>query len=184
MLSCAGYLPRNDVPVPGLSFCWQRDVQRRRRDVARVVQRGMVVGEPSSLGSHPKPFRRIPPKRMKTSQTTLDRVSKMKFASVYPRYVAKAERKGRQKSEVDAIIRWLTGYSQKQVEAQTEKGVDFATFFAEAPRLNPSRTFIKGVVCGVRVEAIEEPLMREVRYLDKLVDELAQGKAIEKILRS
>lgn len=121
---------------------------------------------------------------MKTSQTTLDRVSKMKFASVYPRYVAKAERKGRQKSEVDAIIRWLTGYSQKQVEAQTEKGVDFATFFAEAPRLNPSRTFIKGVVCGVRVEAIEEPLMREVRYLDKLVDELAQGKAIEKILRS
>ncbi|MBK9140021.1 MAG: DUF2200 domain-containing protein [Verrucomicrobia bacterium] len=121
---------------------------------------------------------------MKTSQTTLDRVSKMRFASVYPLYVAKAERKGRQKAEVDAIIRWLTGYSQEQLKAQMEKGVDFAAFFAEAPRLNPSRTLITGVVCGVRVEAIQEPLMREVRYLDKLVDELARGKAIEKILRN
>ena len=107
----------------------------------------------------------------------------MTFASVYPHYVAKAEKKGRTKSEVDEIIRWLTGYSQKQLVAQLEKQTDFETFLAEAPRMNPSRTLIKGVVCGIRVEDIEEPTMREIRYLDKLIDELARGKAMEKILR-
>lgn len=107
----------------------------------------------------------------------------MSFASVYPHYVAKAERKGRTKSEVDEIIRWLTGYSQEELEAQLEKKTDFETFFAEAPNMNPSRALIKGVVCGVRVEEIEEPTMREIRYLDKLIDELAKGKAMEKILR-
>jgi len=121
---------------------------------------------------------------MKTNQATIDRVSKMKFASVYPLYVAKAEKKGRKKSEVDAVICWLTGYSQRELEGQIKKQTDFETFFKEAPKLNPCRTLIKGVICGVRVEDIQEPLMREVRYLDKLVDELAKGKAMEKILRA
>lgn len=107
----------------------------------------------------------------------------MSFASVYPLLVAKAEKKGRTKSEVDEIIRWLTGYSQEEIEAQVEKQTDFETFFAEAPQLNPSRALIKGVVCGIRVEDIEEPTMKEIRYLDKLIDELAKGKAMEKILR-
>jgi hypothetical protein len=109
------------------------------------------------------------------------RIYAMSFASVYPHYVAKAEKKGRTKTEVDEIIRWLTGYSQKELEAQLEK--DIETFIAEAPRLNPSRTLIKGVICGVRIEEIKEPTMREIRYLDKLIDELAKGKAMEKILR-
>ncbi|MED3662833.1 DUF2200 domain-containing protein [Ureibacillus terrenus] len=112
------------------------------------------------------------------------RVYKMKFSSVYPLYIQKAEKKGRTKEEVDEIIRWLTGYGQEELESQIEKEVDFETFFAEAPRLNPNRELIKGVICGVRVEEIEDPLMREIRYLDKLIDELAKGKAMEKILRS
>lgn len=111
------------------------------------------------------------------------RIYTMSFASVYPHYVTKAEKKNRTKEEVDEIIRWLTGYSQKGLETQLEKKTDFETFFAEAPQMNPSRDLIKGVVCGVRVEEVEEPLMREVRYLDKLIDELARGKAMEKILR-
>ena len=111
------------------------------------------------------------------------RIYTTSFASVYPHYVAKAERKGRTKAEVDEVIRWLTGYDQRELQALLEARTDFETFFAEAPRLNPSRALIKGVVCGVRVEDIEEPTMREIRYLDKLVDELAKGKAIEKILR-
>ena len=112
------------------------------------------------------------------------RIFTTSFASVYPFYVAKAERKGRTKAEVDAIIRWLTGYSQKKLEGQLKKQVDFRTFFKEAPGMNPSRMLIKGVVCGVRVEEVEDPLMREIRYLDKLVDELAKGKVMEKILRT
>jgi hypothetical protein len=107
----------------------------------------------------------------------------MSVASVYPHYVKKAERKGRTKTEVDEIIRWMTGYTQDELESQLEKQTDFETFFADAPQLNPSRTLIKGVICGVRVEEIEEPTMREIRYLDKLIDELAKGKAMEKILR-
>ncbi|AFQ45804.1 DUF2200 domain-containing protein [Desulfosporosinus meridiei] len=107
----------------------------------------------------------------------------MSVASVYPHYVTKAEKKGRTKTEVDEIIRWLTGYSQDELEAQLEKKTDFETFFEEAPQLNPSRALIKGVVCGVRVEDIEEPTMQEIRYLDKLIDELAKGKALDKILR-
>ena len=115
---------------------------------------------------------------------TKHRIYTMSFASVYPHYVAKAEKKARTKSEVDEIIRWLTGYTQDGLEAQLEKQTDFETFFAEAPQLHPSRTLIKGVVCGVRVEDIKEPLMQEIRFLDKLIDELAKGKAMEKILRS
>lgn len=111
------------------------------------------------------------------------RIYTMSFASVYPHYVAKAEKKVRTKAEVDEIIRWLTGYSQVALEAQLEKQTDFETFFAEAPQLHPSRTLIKGVICGIRVEDIEEPTMQEIRYLDKLIDELAKGKAMEKILR-
>lgn len=111
------------------------------------------------------------------------RIYRMSFANVYPLYIEKAEKKGRTKTEVDEIIRWLTGYSQKEVEALLENGTDFETFFAEAPQLNPSRALIKGIVCGVRVEDIKEPTMREIRYLDKLIDELARGKAMEKIFR-
>ena len=108
----------------------------------------------------------------------------MTFASVYPHYVNKAEKKGRTKAEVDEIIRWLTGHSQKTLEAEIEKETNLENFVANAPELNPSRKLIKGVVCGVRVEEVEDPLMRELRYLDKLIDELARGKAMEKILRT
>ena len=111
------------------------------------------------------------------------RIYTTSFASVYPLYVAKVEKKGRTKAEVDEVVLWLTGYSRKELDAQLEKGTDFETFFAQAPRMNPSRALIEGVVCGVRVEDIEEPTMREIRYLDKLIDELAKGKAMEKILR-
>ncbi|KAF0100184.1 MAG: hypothetical protein FD144_3344 [Rhodospirillaceae bacterium] len=111
------------------------------------------------------------------------RVYTTSFASVYPLYVTKAEKKGRTKAEVDQIIGWLTGYSAKALETQIRKKTDFETFFAKAPKPNPSRDLIKGVVCGVRVEEVEEPIMREIRYLDKLIDELAKGKAMEKILR-
>ena len=114
---------------------------------------------------------------------TKHRIYTTSFASVYPHYVAKAEKKGRTKAEVDEIIRWLTGYSHHRLQAQLDRRTDFETFFAEAPAMNPSRELITGLVCGVRVEAVEEPLMREIRYLDKSIDELAKGKAMEKILR-
>lgn len=113
----------------------------------------------------------------------MHRIYKTSFASVYPLYVAKAERKGRTKQEVDTILLWLTGYTAEEMEAQLRRGADFEAFFAQAPRLNPDRLLIRGVVCGVRVEEVEEPLMREIRYLDKLVDELAKRKAMAKILR-
>ena len=112
------------------------------------------------------------------------RIFKTSVASVYPHYVAKAEKKGRTKEEVDELLCWLTGYGERDLGAQLERGTDFETFFAEAPALNPSRKRITGVVCGVRVEEIEDPLMQEIRYLDKLVDELSRGKAMEKILRT
>jgi hypothetical protein len=120
---------------------------------------------------------------MQKNNTRNQRAYKMSVARVYPFYIAKAEKKGRTKKEVDEIICWLTGYSQKELEAQLEKQSDFETFFAQAPKLNPSRTLITGVICGVRLEEIEEPLMREIRYLDKLIDELARGRVMEKILR-
>ncbi len=116
--------------------------------------------------------------------TTKHRIYTTSFASVYPLYVAKAERKGRTKSEVDTVIRWLTGYNQRELERQLKTQKDFETFFKEAPKLNPARTLIKGVICGVRVEEIEEPMMREIRYLDKLIDELAKGRTMDKILRT
>ena len=109
--------------------------------------------------------------------------SKMPVAKVYPLYIAKAEKKGRSKEEVDQIILWLTGYSQAQLQELLEKQVDFETFFVQAPHMNPARTQIKSIVCGVRVEDIEDPLMQSVRYLDKLIDELAKGKTMVKILR-
>ena len=112
------------------------------------------------------------------------RIYKISFASVYPHYVAKAEKKGRTKKEVDEIIRWLTGYSQAELEARIEQRTDFETFFAEAPALNPARALITGTVCGVRIEEIDDPLMREIRYLDKLIDELAKGRPMSKILRA
>ena len=114
---------------------------------------------------------------------TKHRIYTTSFASVYPYYIAKAERKGRTKAEVDEIICWLTGHTQKSFEVQLEKQTDFETFFAKAPQLNPSRHLITGTICGVRIEEIQEPTMREIRYLDKLVDELAKGRVMEKILR-
>lgn len=118
------------------------------------------------------------------TRQTKHRIYTTSFASVYPHYVTKAKKKGRTKAEVDEIIRWLTGYTQKRLQSQLDKEIDFETFFANAPKMNPDRSLITGVVCGVRVEDVEEPTMREIRYLDKLVDELAKGKAMEKILRS
>ncbi len=112
------------------------------------------------------------------------RIYTMSFASIYSLYVAKAEKKGRTKSDVDEIIRWLTGYDQRQVESLLADKTDFEVFFANAPRMNPARNLITGVICGVRVEHIKEPMMQEIRYLDKLIDELAKGKPMEKILRS
>ncbi|PKN02777.1 DUF2200 domain-containing protein [Candidatus Dojkabacteria bacterium HGW-Dojkabacteria-1] len=111
------------------------------------------------------------------------RIFTMSFSTVYPHYIAKVERKGRLKSEVDEIIRWLTGYTQQQLEIEIEKNTDFETFFKKASKLNPKRNLIKGIICGIRIEEIEDPLMREIRYLDKLIDELAKGKSMEKILR-
>ena len=115
--------------------------------------------------------------------TTKHRIFTTSFASVYPHYVAKAERKGRTKAEVDEIILWLTGFSQAELDAQIATKTDFETFFAQAPRLNPARAEIKGLICGIRVEEVADPLMREIRYMDKLIDELAKGKAMAKILR-
>ena len=114
---------------------------------------------------------------------TKHRIYSVSVASVYPHYVAKAEKKGRTKAEVDEIICWLTGHSQASLDDQLAKKTSFEDFFARAPRMNPARSLITGVVCGVRVEDIEEPTMREIRYLDKLIDELAKGKKMEKILR-
>lgn len=114
---------------------------------------------------------------------TKPRIYTVSFASIYPLYAAKAEKKGRTRAEVDEVIRWLTGYSAEELTAQIDAQVDFETFLAEAPRLNPSRALITGVVCGVRVEDLEESPMKEIRYMDKLIDELAKGKAMNKILR-
>lgn len=113
-----------------------------------------------------------------------ERVYKMAFSKVYPLLVQKAERKGRAKSEVDAVIHWLTGYDEESLQAQIDRGASFETFFAEAPQINSNAHKITGVVCGVRVEEITEPLMQKIRWLDKLVDELAKGKPMEKVLRS
>ena len=122
-------------------------------------------------------------KRRSDNTMTKHKLNTMSFAKVYPLYINKAERKGRTKEEVDKIILWLTGYSQEELEDQIEKEIDFEDFFDQAPNMNPSRSLIKGLVCGIRVEDIEEPLMQEIRYLDKLIDELAKGKVMEKILR-
>lgn len=113
-----------------------------------------------------------------------DRVYKMKFSDVYPLYIQKAERKGRTKAEVDTVIKWLTGYDEQGLQSQIDGGADFEAFFAEAPQINPNASKITGVVCGVRVEEIEDPLMQKIRWLDKLIDELAKGKPMEKVLRS
>jgi hypothetical protein len=113
-----------------------------------------------------------------------DRVFAMSFAGVYPHYVTKAEKKGRTKEELDQIIRWLTGYTKAGLAKQIEKRTSFREFFEKAPKFNPNASLIKGVVCGIRVEEIEDPLMQKIRYLDKLIDELAKGKKMEKILRS
>ena len=114
---------------------------------------------------------------------TKHRIFTTSVASVYPHYIAKAEKKGRTRAEVDAIIRWLTGYSQQELETHLDTETDFETFFAQAPHMHPARSRITGVICSVRIENINDPVMREIRYLDKLIDELARGKAMHKILR-
>src|SRR5512139_548403 len=116
--------------------------------------------------------------------STPHRIFKTRFSGVYPLYVQKAERKGRTQAEVDAVVTWLTGYSPGELKRQLDRGVDFETFFAEAPAMNPKVSLITGVVCGVRVETVADPLMRKIRYLDKLVDELAKGRPLQKILRA
>jgi hypothetical protein len=120
---------------------------------------------------------------MKSADASKRRIYAMSFAKIYPLYISKVERKGRKKEELDTVVRWLTGYTQKRLESQIKKQTDLQTFFAEAPKLNPSRALITGVICGVRVEDITDPLMQEIRYMDKLVDELAKGRPMEKILR-
>nr|WP_294780915.1 DUF2200 domain-containing protein [uncultured Flavobacterium sp.] len=112
-----------------------------------------------------------------------ERIYKLLFSSVYPLYIQKVEKKERSKEELDEVIKWLTGYSDQELQAQIEKKADFETFFAEAPKLNPNASKITGVICGYRIEEIEDPLVQKIRYLDKLVDELAKGKKMEKILR-
>ncbi len=119
-----------------------------------------------------------------TSSSTLQRVYAMQFAKLYPLYLAKVERKGRTQDELDTVLRWLTGYTPKKIASLCHSETDLETFFAKAPKLNPLRKLITGMICGIRVEDIKEPLMQEVRYMDKLVDELAKGKAMEKISRS
>jgi hypothetical protein len=114
---------------------------------------------------------------------TAHRIFKMPFAKVYPLYVTKVERKGRTKDDVDAVICWLTGYDRAGLQRQVDKGVDFETFFAQAPALHPNATLIKGVICGIRVEEIDDPLMQKIRWMDKLVDEIAKGKKMASILR-
>lgn len=116
--------------------------------------------------------------------TTKPRIYTISFARVYPEYVNKAERKGRSKAEVDELILWLTGYDQKGLEAQIDKDVDMETFYAEAPAMNPARSLITGSICGYKVQDIEDPLIQDIRYLDKIIDELAKGKAMDKIKRS
>jgi hypothetical protein len=132
--------------------------------------------------SAPEPFPFTSP--LPVFMPTQHRIFTTPFANVYPYYIAKAEKKGRTKAEVDTIICWLTGYTPRQLERQLKKETDFESFFRDAPRPHPSRRLIKGVICGVRVEEIEDPTMREIRYLDKLVDELAKGKPMDKVLRS
>lgn len=119
-----------------------------------------------------------------TTDKARDRLYGYNIAKIYPLYIAKAENKGRSKAEVDEILCWLTGHTQQSLEAEMDKGTRLETFFDTAPQLNPARALITGVVCGVRVETIEEPMMREIRYMDKLIDELAKGKAMAKILRA
>jgi hypothetical protein len=150
----------------------------------RILLRGASQPEPQQANSIDDYRLSLLPQRVIQGMVMAKhRIYTTSFASVYPLYLAKAEKKGRTKAEVDQVISWLTGYGQKQLEAQLEQGTDFETFFAKAPKINPSRALIKGVVCGVRVEDVKEPTMREIRYLDKLIDELAKGKAMDKILR-
>jgi hypothetical protein len=121
---------------------------------------------------------------MKIDTTKKHRIYTIPVASVYPHYIAKAGKKGRTKAEVDQVIRWLTGYTQAGLDKALEKRTDFETFFAKAPKPNPSRALITGMICGVRIEEIDDPLMKEARYMDKLIDELAKGRPMEKILRT
>jgi len=158
--------PRIGTPYTGL-----RTKERFRRWRSRSISSGK-----SKLGSP-----RIQERGMMRPK---DQVFAMKFGDVYPLYIQKAERKNRTKKEVDQIICWLTGYNQAGLTQQIKQGNDFEAFFAQAPAIHPNRSLIKGIVCGVRVEEIEDPLMQNIRYLDKLIDELAKGKAMEKILRS
>ena len=154
--------------------------QKKKKKKKNAEHRGWCVG--SVLEGHV----RAPASRSARSISSAcgHRIYRTSVASVYPHYVSKVEKKGRTKEEVDEILCWLTGYGASELGAQLEQGTDFERFFAEAPALNPSRKLITGVICGVRVEEIGDPLMQEIRYLDKLVDELARGKAMEKILRT
>jgi hypothetical protein len=150
-----------------------------------VPKLGSIAGRPRSLSAGALRLAFEQGQRILRSDESMDntRVFRMAFASVYPHYIAKAEKKGRTKEEVHAIIHWLTGYDEQALQQQIDQRVDFETFFARAPQINPNVSKITGVICGYRVEEIEDKLMRQIRYLDKLVDELAKGRAMDKILR-
>jgi hypothetical protein len=152
------------------------ETAERRFFVCRRLSLNPANGQPEHLWQRRE-------KLVKIQIMKKPRIYTMPFASIYPEYIKKAEKKGRTKTEVDEIIRWLMGYSQEELESQLEKRTELETFIAEAPQLNPSRALIKGSICGVRIEEIEDPTMKEIRYMDKLIDELAKGKAMEKILR-
>lgn len=151
------------------------------RSIAPSVGRSTCHNLPRGFVSAPADNLEHVPKKTGMSEHP---IFAMPFARVYPHYVAKAERKGRSKSEVDEIIRWLTGYRKDALARHIERETDFRTFFAKAPKMHPHRTLVTGVVCGVRVETVPDPLMREIRVLDKMIDELAKGKAMDKILRT
>src|SRR5688572_11291840 len=166
-------------------IAWQRKVHLRSRTTSRVESGGGKRRSRSGISRIHQRSCTSALNGVRSSMTSRPphRVFAIKFATVYPLYVQKAERKGRTKAEVDQIICWLTGYSQAELRKQIKQENDLETFFAQAPAIHPNSSLIKGVVCGVRVEDIEDPLMQKIRYLDKLIDELAKGKEMEKILR-
>jgi len=181
--------PDSQGPQCHHAACWRREASLN--SATRCADVAVSDRLQPHQGVHPTATGAISSRRDRSGwrgssmqKATKHRIFTTSVASVYPLYVAKAERKGRTKDEVDAVIRWLTGYSQLELESQLREKKDFETFFREAPKPNPARALIKGLVCGVRVEDIVDPTMREIRYLDKLADELAKGKALDKILRT
>jgi hypothetical protein len=167
--------PLQDVATRSVGECPEQLIQAARRGLP--IYNHLVVDHSTDLQA------RLTTRDDFMNSTNNTRAFRMTFASVYPHYVAKAEKKGRTKEELHAVIQWLTGYDDRALQQQIDRKVDLETFFAQAPRINPNVSKITGVICGYRVEEIDDPLMRKIRYLDKLIDELARGRAMDKILR-